>query len=125
MRDFEDQSLVLLDLPVVNEYYASQFDQAGFKPNVVATATSLEMVRSLVGNGTGCSLLHMLTANAFTYSGDKVAAVPLDPPVEPLQIVLGHLPDNPRRLVKKFVAELQTFFQKPEARKLRVVRPED
>ncbi|WP_299682616.1 LysR family transcriptional regulator [uncultured Roseobacter sp.] len=123
MQDFAGQNIVLLDLPVVSEYYASQFDQAGIKPRIVATANSLEMVRSLVGNGIGCSLLHMLTANDVTYAGDKVAAVPLQPPVDPLKIVLGHLPDNPRRLVKMFVTELQTYFQKPEARALRVARP--
>lgn len=124
MHELADQKIVLLDLPVISEYYASQFDQVGIKPQIVATASSLEMVRSLVGNKTGCSLLHMLTANEFTYAGDKVAAVPLQPPVDPLKIVLGHLPDNPRRLVKMFVRELQTYFQLPEARALRVARTE-
>ena len=111
MEDFADQNVVLLDLPVVSEYYASQFDLAGIKPNIVATANSLEMVRSLVGNDTGCSLLHMVTANEFTSGGDKVIAVPLEPPIEPFKIVLGHLPDNPRRLVKAFVGELQAYFR--------------
>ena len=122
MRDFADQKVVLLDLPVVSEYYASQFDQAGIQPNIVATANSLEMVRSLVGNNIGCSLLHMLTANPFTYAGDQVAAVPLQPPIEPFKIVLGHLPDNPRRLVKMFVEELHAYFRQPDAQKLRVAR---
>jgi len=123
MQDFADQPVVLLDLPVISEYYASQFDQAGINPHIVATANSLEMVRSLVGGGVGCSLLHMLTANEFTYAGDKVAVVPLQPPVDPFKIVFGHLPDNPRRLVRIFVDELQAYFRKAEARRLRVARP--
>lgn len=121
MHDLADQKFVLLDLPVVSEYYASQFDQAGIEPNVVATATSLEMVRSLVGNGVGCSLLHILTANEYTYAGDKVVPVPLEPEVTPFKIVLGHLPDNPRRLVKLFVEELRAYFQTEEAQKLRML----
>lgn len=100
VRDLADQNVVLLDLLVVSEYYASQFDQAGISPRIVATANSPEMVRSLVGNETGCSLLHMATGSAFTYAGDKVTAVPLHPPIEPFKTVLGHLPDNPRRLEK-------------------------
>ncbi len=123
MRDLSDQKIVLLDLPVVSEYYASQFDQAGIEPNVVATATSLEMVRSLVGNGVGCSLLHMLTTNEYTYAGDKVVAVPLEPAVTPFKIVLGHLPDNPRRLVKLFVERLRAYFQAEDAQKLRISPP--
>lgn len=125
MGDLSDQKVVLLDLPVVSEYYAAQFDQAGIQPDVVATATSLEMVRSLVGNGVGCSLLHMVTATAFTYAGDKVTPVPIMPPVEPFKIVFGHLPDNPRRLVKVFVEELRAYFQEPDAQHLRVSAPND
>lgn len=118
MHDLSDQKVVLLDLPVVSEYYANQFDLADIKPNIVATATSLEMVRSLVGQGVGCSVLHMLTATDFTYAGDKVVAVPLEPAVETFKIVVGHLPDNPRRLVKMFVEEMRAYFQGDEAQKL-------
>ena len=121
MKDLSDQKIVLLDLPVSSEYYATQFDNEGVSPNVVATATSLEMVRSLVANGVGCSVLHMKPATEMTYAGDKVTAVPLLPPVRPLKIVVGHLPDNPRRLVRMFVEELCAFFQEPETQKLRVL----
>ena len=120
MQDFRDENIVLLDLPVVSEYYASQFDQAGITPNIVATATSLEMVRSLVGRGVGCSLLHMAVANDLTYAGDTVIAVPLDPAVEPFKIVLGHLGGNPRRLVQVFIEELRSYFEDEGARTLRV-----
>lgn len=120
MQNFCHENIVLLDLPVVSEYYASQFDQAGIAPNVIATATSLEMVRSLVGRGVGCSLLHMAVANELTYTGDKVIAVPLDPAVETFKIVLGHLAGNPRRLVQAFIAELRSYFEDEGAEILRV-----
>ncbi|KAG1715083.1 HTH-type transcriptional regulator YtlI [Nymphon striatum] len=120
MQDFCDENIVLLDLPVVSEYYASQFGQAGIAPNIVATATSLEMVRSLVGRGVGCSLLHVAVANELTYAGDTVVAVPLDPEVEPFKIVLGHLAGNPRRLVQVFIEELRSYFLGEDVAKLRV-----
>lgn len=124
MSDLSEQNVVLLDLPVVSEYYAAQFDQAGIKPNIVSTATSLEMVRSLVGNGVGFSLLHMVTANECTYAGDTVTAVPIVPTIAPFKIVFGHLPDNPRRLVKMFVEDLRRYFQAPDAQQLRVLKKE-
>lgn len=120
LEDLEGAPLVLLDLPVISEYYATQFDRAAIAPNIVATATSLEMVRSLVGRGVGCSILHMVTGTDATYGGDRVVAVPLKPEVEPFRIVVGHLPDNPRRLVKDFVDALREYFRKPEAQDLRV-----
>ncbi len=121
MEDLSEEKLVLLDLPIISEYYATQFDHAEIAPNIVATATSLEMVRSLVGRNVGCSVLHMVTANDVTYAGDKVTAVPLRPPVQPFKIVAGHLSDNPRRLVKAFVDELRTYFKQPRAQKLRIL----
>ncbi|MEO1346271.1 MAG: LysR family transcriptional regulator [Pseudomonadota bacterium] len=120
IQDLSGEDIILLDLPVVSEYYASQFDQADIAPNLVATATSLEMVRSLVGRGIGCSLLHMSVANDLTYAGDKVVAVPLEPEVEPFRIVLGHLAGNPRRLVQVFIKELRSYFQDKGAETLRV-----
>ncbi len=121
MTELSGEKIVLLDLPVISEYYATQFDRAGATPNIVATATSLEMVRSLVGRGVGCSILHMATANEVTYAGDTVTAVPLLPPVQPFRIVVGHLPDNPRRLVKLFVDRLRAYFAQPQATELRVL----
>lgn len=120
MQDLRDENIVLLDLPVVSEYYASQFEYAGIAPNIAATATSLEMVRSLVGRGVGCSLLHMAVANNSTYAGDTVIAVPMEPAVEPFKIVLGHLEGNHRRLVQVFIEELRSYFAVEGTETLRV-----
>lgn len=120
MRDLSEEKIVLLDLPIISEYYSAQFDLADITPNIVATATSLEMVRSLVGQGVGCSLLHMVPASEFTYAGDEVRAVPLSPAIEPFRIVLGQLQGNPRRLVKAFAEEIRTYFQKIDAQELRI-----
>ncbi|MEM7378312.1 MAG: LysR family transcriptional regulator [Pseudomonadota bacterium] len=123
LADLAEQNLVLLDRPVVSEYYSAQFDRAGIKPRIAATATSLEMVRSLVGHGVGCSLLHMVTASDTTYAGHTVAAVPLAPAIEPFSLVVGHLADNPRRLVEVVVDGLRAHFQHPVAQALRVTGP--
>lgn len=108
--DLKDRDLVLLDLPGVSEYYRRALQQAGINPDVVATATTVEMVRSLVGAGVGCSLLHMRPATDITYAGDRVVAVPIRPGVEPLRIVTGQLSGKPRRVVQAFVDELHTHF---------------
>ncbi len=115
MQDLSDESLFLLNLPNISEYDATQFEDAGIVANIVATVTPLEMVRSLSSRSVYCSIVHMVTANDKIYAGDKVIVVPLLPPVEPFRTVVGHLPDNQRRLVKVFVDELRTFFHLPQA----------
>ena len=118
-----EQKLILLDLPVVSEYYGRIFNEAGITPEIVCTATTVEMIRSLVGAGLGCSILHMRPETDISYAGPPVVALPLDPPLRPLNIVLGHLADNPRRLVKAFVEETRQYFASSEATRLLVTLP--
>lgn len=119
-KELADEELVLLDLPVVSEYYGQLFEAAEVSPNVIATASSVEMVRSMVGEGVGSSVLHMRPATDISYAGQSVVAIPFDPPLEPLQIALGYLPDNPRRLVSAFVREIREYFELGNVKKFLV-----
>lgn len=110
MSELTSVPMVLLDLPVIKDYYSRLFDAAQIKPYIASTATTLEMVRSLVGAGVGCSLLHMRPKTQVTYAGHKIAEVPFDNTADSLKIVLGYFPDSPRRLVKHFVEDLKKLF---------------
>ncbi len=108
--DLRGEPLVLLDLPMTNEYYRNLVNDSDTDANVVATVSTHEMVRSLVGAGVGCSILNMLPLTAITYAGDNVTAVPLQSGVRPLELVLGHLHGKPRRLVQAFMDATQNYF---------------
>ncbi len=120
LTDLDEIDMVLLDLPVVSEYYSQLFESAAISPRIVSTATTVEMVRSLVGSGFGCSVLHMRPLTQISYAGDGVIAIPFDPEVKPLRIVLAYLPDNPRRLVKAFVSEARNYFDRDVSHRLLV-----
>jgi len=124
MTDLSDERIVLLDLPFICECYATRFDRAGVAPNIVTTATSLEMVRSLVRRGVGCSVLHTVTVNDITYASDAVVAVPLLPTVQPFRFVLWHLPGNPRLLVRVLADRLQNCFVHPRLHHLPITADE-
>jgi DNA-binding transcriptional LysR family regulator len=110
--------LVLLDLPFTGQYLRKLLDANGIDPAIVATASTTEMVRSLVGAGLGCSILNMRPANGRTYADDEVAAVPIRPVSHPLPLVLGHLGEQPRLLVLAFLAATLSHFQTPAAARL-------
>lgn len=122
VEDISDENLILLDLPVVSEYYGQIFETAGFSPKVVSTASSVEMVRSLVGAGLGSSILHMRPVTDVTYAGQRVVAVPFVPPLRSLQISLGYLPNNQRRLVSAFVEAVHSYFKSEHVQKF-LVKP--
>ncbi len=120
IHELERRDLVLLDLPGVSEYYRRALEAAGVEHEVRATATTVEMVRSLVGAGIGCSLLHMRPATDITYAGDRVVAIPIRPAVEPLTIVTGQPSGKPRRVVEAFLDELHAYFASDASQSLLV-----
>jgi DNA-binding transcriptional LysR family regulator len=120
LSELNNEPMVLLDLPVISDYYSRVFEAADVNPHVACTATTLEMVRSLVGMGVGSSLLHMRPNTRVTYAGEKVVEVPLYPAPDLLKIVLGYMPNNPRRVVKHFTDSLRELFSKEEANRFLV-----
>lgn len=110
--------LVLLDLPFTSEYYRSLMDKYAPKANIVATASTAEMVRSLVGAGVGCSILNMLPATSVSYAGDGLRAIPMIEEVQSLRLVLGHLGGKQRRLVDVFKDECRQYFAGESVRHL-------
>ena len=65
----------------------------------------------------------MRPATDISYAGQKVVALPFDPPLKPLQIALGYLPNNPRRLVSAFVEEMRIYFEGDYVQKF-LVKPQ-
>ena len=122
LAELASHPLVLLDLPLNSEYYREILFEAGVEPDVVATATTTEMIRSLVGAGIGCSVLHMRPLIDTSYAADPLVAIPIRPKVRPLRLVLGHLEGNPRRLVRAFVEQCRRYFSSQAAKQLAVTR---
>ncbi|MEO9873376.1 MAG: LysR family transcriptional regulator [Anderseniella sp.] len=119
--DLQGEPLVLLDLPMSNEYYRNLAGDAGHPASIVATASTHEMVRSLVGAGVGCSILNMRPATAVTYAGDEVLAIPFRGDASALKLALGHMGGKPRRLVQAFMDATQGYFARAAANKLIVL----
>ncbi|MEM7223886.1 MAG: LysR family transcriptional regulator [Pseudomonadota bacterium] len=118
LRDLSNVPLVLLDLPFTSAYYRGLLDDHGVDARIVATASTTEMVRSLVGAGIGCTILNMRPSTSLTYAGDKIVAVPIrtaDPARRSLKLVMGHLGGKPRRLTRTFMGACSDYFSRQEA----------
>lgn len=121
IEDLGQEPLVLLDLPFTSQYLSGLMEAARISPRVVATASTTEMVRSLVGAGVGVSILNMRPDTAQSYAGDRLAAVPLAGPLPPLKLVLGHPGGGQRRLAETFASACRAYFLTEAASRL-VVR---
>ena len=72
-----DEPMVLLDLPISNDYFLSAFRSAGLKPNIAERSRDLALVRSMVANGYGYSLANIRTRGDLSPDGKPLKYVPL------------------------------------------------
>ncbi|BCG97834.1 LysR substrate-binding domain-containing protein [Mesorhizobium sp. 131-2-1] len=104
------EPLIILDRPVAKTHYLELLESSGRRFNVVATANSTEMVRSLVGVGLGCALLNMRPATSVSYGGSGTACIPITGLTSGLTLSLGHVPGPRRRAVQAFSDACQIYF---------------
>lgn len=91
LADLVDEPMVLLDLPPSRTYFPSLFEECGLTPRIAYRSPSFEMVRSMVGNGFGFSLLGTKPASATAYDGTAVAARPLAEPLTPSRLCVARV----------------------------------
>ena len=77
LHDLVDKPMILLDLPVTQDYFLNFFHAYGLTPNVQYRLKSFEMVRSLVGVGCGFSFGFLPLHNNKTYQGNVMVRIPL------------------------------------------------
>lgn len=81
LRDLCLEPMILLDVQPSRTYFVSLFEELGLTPNIAFSSPSIEMVRGMVGQGFGFSLLVTRPHSECTYDGKKVVMVDLAEPV--------------------------------------------
>lgn len=75
LRDLALEPMILLDVLPSRTYFVSIFEELGLNPNIVFSSPSIEMVRGMVGQGFGFSLLVTRPHGDTTYDGKRVVCV--------------------------------------------------
>jgi DNA-binding transcriptional LysR family regulator len=90
LQDLVGEPMILLDQPRTRDYFLSLFGSRGLSPNVAHRTESFEMVRSLVANGFGYSLLNFVPSYNVEGHG-RLISRPLTDLDRPQHLVLGRL----------------------------------
>lgn len=85
------EPFILLDIAPSRTYFLRVLAQAGITPDIAFSSPSLEVVRGLVGQGLGYSVLITRPHGDRTYSGERLAAVPIAEAVEKGVVALAAL----------------------------------
>jgi DNA-binding transcriptional LysR family regulator len=88
LADLAREPMVLLDVPPSRTYFPSLFTDEGLVPWIRYRSPSFEMVRAMVGNGMGFTLLGTKPASSMTYDGRAVVARPLSTPAVASRIAI-------------------------------------
>lgn len=88
LAEIAPDPMILLDQPLSRDFVADLFSEIGTEPNVAMRSPSFELVRSLVGNGLGYSILVTNPAGDLTYDGQPLIARPLAGSPSPIAIAL-------------------------------------
>jgi DNA-binding transcriptional LysR family regulator len=111
LKSLAAEPLILMDLPHTRDYFMSLFHRLHISPNVRFSSTNFEMVRTLVGNGLGYSILNLVPNLSTTYDGTRVKYVPISDDVRPLQVgclSVGRVAQ--RRVAKAFIDQAKSYF---------------
>lgn len=113
LRDMMDDDLVLLDVPPSRDYFLGIFRSAGLEPLVSFSSPSLEMVRGMVGQGRGYSLLVTHPHLDFTYDGQKIITLPLADDIPRAELGIAQYAQiRPTRAMKLFLDFCTAWFRK-------------
>jgi DNA-binding transcriptional LysR family regulator len=103
--------MVLLDLPMSREYFLALFLRERLEPTIAWSSAQPEVVRSMVANGLGYSLVNVRPKCELALDGRRVVQVPLagDPP--PTRVGIASLTQLKKtRLVDAFERHCREFI---------------
>lgn len=116
LHDLAKERFILVDLPVSREFLLAPFWQNGLEPEIVHEVGSVEMVRGMVANGLGVSLLTTRPAHNIAYDGRTLASRPIREMVAPQKLIAAYPSAHPpTRTVAAFLGCLRQYFETGDA----------
>ena len=91
LKQLADEPYIMLDLPNSRDYFTKVFDNNNVSPSIRHRTHSFEMVRCLVAQQHGYSILNLVPHTNATYDNGRVAIVEMAGRQEPLEIVLAQV----------------------------------
>ncbi|SDV51558.1 LysR family transcriptional regulator [Chitinasiproducens palmae] len=105
VKDLAGEPFVMLDLPQTREYFSSLFDGICLRPSIAFRSAQPEVVRGLVANGMGCSILNFPLQHTTTVDGREFAIARFRDKLRGMTLGLACSRSvKPRRVVREFAA---------------------
>lgn len=105
LKQLEKEPMVMLDLPHSRQYFDSVFYQAGFFPDIAYRSKSPHLVRSMVSNGLGYSIMNIPIGSNNSLDGKEFVKIQLRDNLKPIVMGLVKLRNY------KFTKAVKLFYE--------------
>jgi DNA-binding transcriptional LysR family regulator len=111
LAELIEEPFVLLALPGSRDYFLSLFYGLGLRPNLAHESPSFEMVRGLVANGYGYSMMHSRPVSDIALDGMRLTYRPVAEALRPTRLGLLRRHDlRERRIAGLFAEQCRLWF---------------
>lgn len=111
LHELSREPMVLLDAIPSKNYFINIFRDKGYYPDVAYSSPSIEMVRCMVGQGLGFSVLVTRPYSIMTYDGGCLAQVEIEDDMPASTLVMAYLKNNeptrPARLFMEYCRSIE------------------
>lgn len=112
LAELAGEPFILLDIPPSRTYFTRILEAQGLTSTAAYSSPSLELVRGLVGQGLGYSILITRPQGDMSYEGQPLAVKPILEEVEEGVVALAALATvRPTRLILAFEQFAKAFFE--------------
>ncbi|MCF4555259.1 LysR family transcriptional regulator [Acinetobacter baumannii] len=88
MEELAAYPMILLDMPYSNEYFISLFKNRNLNPQIIKTSKNSEVVRAMVANNIGYSILNVRPKINYSLDGKRLVRVRISGEQRPMHIGL-------------------------------------
>ena len=110
LKEISKEPMILLDLLPSKNYFLDVFRLYDLAPRIAFRSPSLEMVRGLVGQGLGFSIMVSQPETSVTYDGNRIVSLKIEEPVDSISLSAVWLKSNqltrPARLFVDFCHQM-------------------
>lgn len=113
LADLLSEPYVMLDLPHSREYFSTLFDVVGSRPTAAFRSSQPEVVRGMVANGLGYSILNFPLKSSRTVDGEDFVIRRFKENVNATTLGIALSSSmKPREIVKRFSAFCETYIRR-------------
>lgn len=111
LEELSKYPMILLDMPFSNEYFLSLFRAQNLTPNVVRSSKNIDVVRSMVANNIGYTILNVRPKNTYSLDGKRLVRIGIAHEHRPMYIGIATPKNVPKNIVvEAFISRCKSFI---------------